>query len=244
MSSFIASKVGKILAERVLDDVRVKKLNINSENPYEEQVPVYDKNGRPTNKTKKRKRPLPTNLSPNDTRVLKKVRQRAYHLDMSLFNLCGFRIGWSSVIAIIPVIGDFIDMFMALMVVHLCDKVEGGIPKRLRAQMMFNILIDFGVGLVPIVGDIADMLFRANTRNAWLLETYLVKKAEAERAGAVTDPETGKTLLTRPEPSREASGKSLGRFFGFGGASNDVPDEEMSVGVTNNGSRPVQQVAR
>jgi hypothetical protein len=74
-----------------------------AQNPFEEQVPVYDKNGRDTGKTKTRKRGYPTGLSPNDAKILKKVRKRAYRLDMSLFNCCGIRFGWSSVIGIIPV---------------------------------------------------------------------------------------------------------------------------------------------
>jgi hypothetical protein len=67
--------------------------------------------------------------------------------------------------------------------------------------MIFNILIDFGIGLIPILGDIADALYRANTRNAWLLETYLVKKAEAQRHGVVQDPDTRQNLQIKPLPA-------------------------------------------
>lgn len=88
---------------------------------------------------------------------------------------------------------------MALMVVQTCQKIDGGLPATLRARMMFNVMLDFGLGLVPFVGDIADAIFRANTRNAWLLETYLTKKMEAQRVGHVSDPELGKVdVPTRP----------------------------------------------
>lgn len=71
--------------------------------------------------------------------------------------------------------------------------------------MMFNIALDFGLGLVPLLGDIADAIFRANTRNAWLLEVYLTKKMEAERVGHVSDPELGKlNVPTRPGASQYA----------------------------------------
>jgi hypothetical protein len=49
------------------------------------------------------KRRLPDGLSDHDRNILKRVRRRAYHLDMSLFNCCGIRAGWSSVVGIIPV---------------------------------------------------------------------------------------------------------------------------------------------
>ena len=54
------------------------------------------------NFTKKRKRAPPPGLNPNEAKVLKAVRKRAYALDMSLFNLCGLRFGWSSVIGLVP----------------------------------------------------------------------------------------------------------------------------------------------
>lgn len=103
-------------------------------------------------------------------------------------------------------IGDAIDALMALMVVRTCGKIEGGLPSTLRMRMLFNIMLDFGIGLVPFVGDIADALYRANTRNAWLLEVYLQKKAEAERTGDLSDTELGTQLMpVRPEPARVGS---------------------------------------
>jgi hypothetical protein len=62
---------------------------------------------------------------------------------------------------------------MALMVLRTCQQIEGGLPNAIKAKMVFNIMLDFGIGLVPILGDIADALFRANTRNAIELEKYL-----------------------------------------------------------------------
>jgi hypothetical protein len=72
--------------------------------------------------------------------------------------------------------GDAIDAFMAMMVLRTCQQVEGGLPNAIKAKMLFNIVLDFGVGLVPIIGDIADALFRANTRNAVVLEKFLREK--------------------------------------------------------------------
>ena len=72
--------------------------------------------------------------------------------------------------------GDAIDAFMAMMVLRTCQQVEGGLPNAVKAKMLFNIVLDFGVGLIPILGDIADALFRANTRNAVVLEKFLREK--------------------------------------------------------------------
>lgn len=42
--------------------------------------------------------------------------------------------------------------------------------------MYFNIGLAFCIRLIPLVGNVIDVLFRANTRNAVLLEKYLFKK--------------------------------------------------------------------
>ena len=46
---------------------------------------------------------------------------------------------------------------MALMVLRTCQQVEGGLPANVKAKMYFNIILDFGIGLVPILGDVADV---------------------------------------------------------------------------------------
>ena len=68
---------------------------------------------------------------------------------------------------------------MALMVLRTCQQVEGGLPADVTFRMYFNIILDFGIGLVPFLGDVADALFRANTRNAVILEKHLRKKGAA-----------------------------------------------------------------
>lgn len=69
---------------------------------------------------------------------------------------------------------------MAFMVYRTCCQVEGGLPSSVRIHMLINIILDFVVGLVPFLGDLADALFRANTRNAALLEEHLRQKGKKE----------------------------------------------------------------
>jgi hypothetical protein len=65
---------------------------------------------------------------------------------------------------------------MAMMVLRTCTQIEGGLPNDVKAKMMFNIIVDFGIGLIVFVGDIFDAVFRANTKNAILLEKHLREK--------------------------------------------------------------------
>lgn len=48
--------------------------------------------------------------------------------------------------------------------------------------MYTNLLIDFGVGLIPVVGDFADAWFKCNTRNNVLLEKYLRERGQKHPA--------------------------------------------------------------
>ncbi|KAK4242461.1 hypothetical protein C8A03DRAFT_11378 [Achaetomium macrosporum] len=188
----------KILEKRALGKLQSEKRSTNSDNPYEHRVPVF-KNGKCVGH-KTEKRPIPEGLSRNDAKILKKVRKRAYRWDMGFHCCCfGFRFGWSSIIGLFPVIGDFADLFMALALIKKASKVDGGLPKRLYSMMFTNIMIDFACGFIPILGDIADLFYRANTRNAWLLDAYLTEKAKALREGAIEDPDGGSKVRVPPE---------------------------------------------
>jgi hypothetical protein len=173
----MAAIIGKFVGKKILGESLENKFG--QEDPYFETVPATRIDGRTSHKnTKKRRKALPQGISEHDGKVLTKVKRRAHRLDVSLFNFCGIRFGWSSVIGIVPVIGDVIDALLALLVVQTCRKVEGGLPADVQLKMLINVALDFGVGLVPFIGDIADAVFRANTRNAVVLEKHLRRKGE------------------------------------------------------------------
>lgn len=78
------------------------------------------------------------------------------------------------------------------------QQIEGGLPTAIQTRMVLNIVMDFCVGLVPFLGDIADAIFKANSRNAWLLEEYLVNQA---RLGRENNPEKIEEILSHPAPA-------------------------------------------
>lgn len=168
--------IAKFVGKKILGETVANKFG--TDDPYFESVPATRLDGTPSGKVKKRRKALPPGLSQNDEKVLTKVKRRAYRLDMCLWNCCGIRFGWSSVIGIVPAIGDVLDLLLALMVLRTCGQIEGGLPTAVKSKMMFNIILDFAVGLVPFLGDVADAAFRANTRNAAILESYLREKGK------------------------------------------------------------------
>lgn len=100
-----------------------------------------------------------------------------------------------------------------MMVVRTASEV--GLPASVKAQMILNVAFDFVVGLVPFLGDILDIAFKANTRNAIVLESYLRQRgAENIRRqglppqqdpslGAVFDEQqvVGEQSVAQPPPS-------------------------------------------
>lgn len=80
------------------------------------------------------------------------------------------------------------------MVVKNCENIEGGLPSRLRTMMMINVIIDFIIGLVPFIGDVADAVYKCNTRNAVILEKHLREKG-------------AKSLKEQPRPQGSQAGQ-------------------------------------
>ncbi|KAG5300817.1 hypothetical protein I7I48_00635 [Histoplasma ohiense] len=170
----MAAQIAGVVSKKILKESAENRFG--QEDPYFETVHATNLLGRPT--TKKKRKAAPEGISARDAKILTKVKRRAYRLDLCLFNFCGIRFGWSSVIGLVPAIGDALDMFMALMVVNTCNKIEGGLPARLRMWMLFNVVIDFFIGLIPFIGDLADAVYKCNTRNAVLLENLLKERGE------------------------------------------------------------------
>jgi len=138
---------------------------------YETADPEYevytDKKGR----QRKRRRDLPPGLSKRDQKILRKVQFRAHHLDKG-FNLCGMRFGWTFVVGLIPGAGDVADFALNYaLVVRKAKQAE--IPDWLITKMHTNNVASVVMGLVPLAGDVAIATFKANSRNAALLEEFL-----------------------------------------------------------------------
>lgn len=142
--------------------------------PYKEEIPAHELHFYQRQGTKRRRR-APDFLPPDDRKILDRVMKRAYRLDL-LLNFCGFRTGWLGIIALIPWIGDAIALYWLLRLLKLIESVSGGIPSAVHAQMYWNILFDFGMGLIPIVGAIVNIVYKCNLRNFILLEQHLVSK--------------------------------------------------------------------
>ncbi|KAL0137905.1 hypothetical protein V8B55DRAFT_1533160 [Mucor lusitanicus] len=144
-------------------------------------------------------------LSPQERDILKRVKKRAILLDKGM-NCCCCQIGLDGIVGLFPVVGDALGVLLALQVVHMA--MEADLPKSIVSKMMFNITFDFFIGVVPVVGDILDIMFKANTKNAILLEDYLIKR----RRGLV-DPSAGSKREALLPTHHDTSGPSASTAF-------------------------------
>jgi hypothetical protein len=65
---------------------------------------------------------------------------------------------------------------LAYMVVKTCEDLNPPLPVSVKSKMRMNVIINFVIGLVPVFGDFADVIYKCNTRNATLLENELRKR--------------------------------------------------------------------
>ncbi|KAK7516356.1 hypothetical protein IWZ03DRAFT_187936 [Phyllosticta citriasiana] len=170
----MTTAIGKYAFKRVVTSKT--KNSKNQRDPYEEWDPYYEWVRDPkSGKHKKVKKDVASYIPEHDAAILRKVRKRARLLD-SCFNLGVTRAGLSSIIGLVPGVGDVSDVLLAMYIWNMCAKVDGGLSGSEHMKMAQNIAIDGAIGLVPIIGDIADTAFKANIRNLRVLEKHLEKK--------------------------------------------------------------------
>ncbi|MEM9259641.1 MAG: DUF4112 domain-containing protein [Bacteroidota bacterium] len=80
------------------------------------------------------------------------------------------RFGADFILGLIPGAGDVLSLGMSGLLVATMAK-HGASP-RLVAKMLFNVALDALVGTVPILGNIFDLFYKANYRNAVLMREY------------------------------------------------------------------------
>lgn len=113
--------------------------------------------------------------------VRRRVQRLAWLLDNSV-PLPGtkFRIGIEALIGLIPGFGDAAGVVLSSYIVHQAWKL--GVPRSVLVRMWINIVLEGVVGAVPVVGDLFDAAWKANARNAALLEAHLQQPRRTVRA--------------------------------------------------------------
>ncbi|THV01918.1 hypothetical protein K435DRAFT_654506 [Dendrothele bispora CBS 962.96] len=193
MSSLL-NKAGMALFERHLEQ-------------YAPADPMYETYTDNKGKQKRRRREIPPGLSKRDAKILKSVQRRAHYLDKG-FSLCGFRFGWTFVIGLIPGAGDAADAALNYLLVVRKAK-QADLPSWLVRKMLMNNAVSAAVGFIPLAGDVILAAFKANSRNAALLEEFLrIRGEEFIKLGGSTAVADAAAAPTTKDQQGKGKGKT------------------------------------
>jgi hypothetical protein len=120
------------------------------------------------------------------TGQLKWVEQVASVMD-DKFRLPGtnFRFGLDPILNFIPFAGDVSGFIVAAALLYVFAK-NGGVSRKVLILMALNISVDALIGAIPIIGQVTDFYFKANTRNIKLLkEHYREGKHKGDGKGII-----------------------------------------------------------
>ena len=90
------------------------------------------------------------------------------------------RFGLDFILGLVPGAGDLISMGMSGTLV--ATMARHGASPRLVARMLLNVFLDAFFGSVPILGNLFDLFYKANYRNAELMREYY---EEGKHTGSV-----------------------------------------------------------
>lgn len=78
-----------------------------------------------------------------------------------------YRVGLDPIIGLIPGGGDWVTWVVSVFI--LWEAVKLRLPKKTLLKMGYNVTLDLVAGYVPIIGDLADVVIKANRRNVDLV---------------------------------------------------------------------------
>jgi Domain of unknown function (DUF4112) len=104
----------------------------------------------------------------SDRRTRDPPRQRACD------SFTGVRFALDALIGLVPAVGDIVTATLSLFIVH--EAYQLGVPGHIILRMLGNVVVDGALGAVPVVGDVFDVLWRANRRNVRLLREWLERE--------------------------------------------------------------------
>jgi hypothetical protein len=106
---------------------------------------------------------------------LKRLRRLAWLID-GAFGIPGtrFRFGINSIVGLLPVGGDVALGAVSLYIVY--EAAQMGVPGPLLGRMLANVAVEVVGGSVPILGDLFDVVLKANLRNIAIIEQHVRKQ--------------------------------------------------------------------
>ena len=101
---------------------------------------------------------------------LKNAKYLAKLLD-SQCSILGVHFGIDPLFDVIPGITPLISSGLSFYILYIAKLFN--VPGEIMMKMIGNVLIDYIIGSIPVIGFIGDIFFKSNLKNIALLEAYL-----------------------------------------------------------------------
>jgi len=112
---------------------------------------------------------------------LNRLRQMSHLLDNAIaVPGTKVRFGLDPILGLLPGGGDVLTGLMSVYIVF--EGARMGLPAPTLGRMGFNIVLDTLTGLVPVLGDLFDVTWKANAQNVALLEKHVANPAPSRAA--------------------------------------------------------------
>ncbi|MGB7442334.1 MAG: DUF4112 domain-containing protein [Coleofasciculaceae cyanobacterium] len=118
--------------------------------------------------------PQSSNLAISNTQnsSLRRLRRLGYLLDNAIpIPGTPYRVGLDPLIGLLPGGGDLLASIISIYIVFEAARLRT--PRGTLIQMVLNILLETVLGSVPVLGDLFDAGWKANSKNVALLESHL-----------------------------------------------------------------------
>lgn len=104
--------------------------------------------------------------------TLARLRKLSHLMDKA-FTVPGtnIRFGLDPIVGLIPGIGDTLAVAVSGYIYSFAKRA--GVPGHKRMRMVWNIFVDWFIGLIPLAGDIFDVKFKANSKNVDIIAGYV-----------------------------------------------------------------------
>lgn len=99
-----------------------------------------------------------------------KTARTITHLMENQFSILGFKFGFDPLIGMIPGFGDLVSALLSAYLLWIGYQLR--IPGKQLILMIWYIILDLLLGLIPIIGDASDFIFRSSAKNMEILNKY------------------------------------------------------------------------
>ena len=110
---------------------------------------------------------------------LAKIHKLATVLDRQFKLPGGVHIGLDGMIGLIPGAGDLIGGALSAYLIFKAHHLK--LPKWKLAKMVMHTSIDSILGMIPLFGDIFDLCYKANVKNAKIIASHLEQQIQINK---------------------------------------------------------------